>query len=203
MTNVNIKYTYSRESFSSSSLRLGSLCRPKVILRASTCSFSGLYSSCRRRVVSSSLFRSFSDCLMVLSICKDRVRCLRNTPCMVRMKYLWLPRYILSLFIKFCQSNIATSFFFFIRLALFPLCVALTTLISAWMSRSSSTCAIFSCRRRSISCLYSFRCFSSDSRASNSIFRRDLIFCIWIVLFLQPVAQRGDSSCHIILPHTC
>lgn len=61
-------YTDSRESFSSSSFRLGSLCRPKAILRASTCSFRGLYSSCRRRVVSSSLFRSFSDCLMVLSI---------------------------------------------------------------------------------------------------------------------------------------
>lgn len=64
-------YTHSRESFSSSSFRLGSLCRPKVILRASTCSFRGLYSSCRRRVVSSSLFRSFSDCFMVLSICRE------------------------------------------------------------------------------------------------------------------------------------
>ena len=36
--------------------------------RASTCSFSGLYSSCSRRVDSSSLFRSFSDCLIVFSI---------------------------------------------------------------------------------------------------------------------------------------
>lgn len=72
-------YTDSRESFSSSSFRLGSLCRPKVILRASTCSFRGLYSSCRRRVVSSSLFRSFSDCLMVLSIWEDRIGYFRNT----------------------------------------------------------------------------------------------------------------------------
>lgn len=69
-------YTDSKESFSSSSFRLGSLCSPKVILRASTCSFNGLYSSWRRRVVSSNLFRSFSDCLMVLSIWKETVSCI-------------------------------------------------------------------------------------------------------------------------------
>lgn len=78
----------------------------------------------------------------------------------------------------------------------------LTTLMSAWMSRSSSTCAIFSCRSRSISCLYSFRCFSSDSRASNSILRRDLIFCICTVLFLQPVAAQSKrqtySRCQVV-----
>lgn len=61
---------YSKESFSSSSHKSGSLCKPKVIRRASTCSFRGLYSSCSRLVDSSSLLRSFSDCLMVFSIWK-------------------------------------------------------------------------------------------------------------------------------------
>lgn len=60
--------TYSRDSFSSSSHRSGSLCNPRVIRKASTCSFRGLYSSCRRRVDSRSLLRSFSDCLIVFSI---------------------------------------------------------------------------------------------------------------------------------------
>lgn len=59
---------YSKESFSSSSHKSGSLCRPRVMRRASTCSFSGLYSSCSLLVDSSSLFRSFSDCLIVFSI---------------------------------------------------------------------------------------------------------------------------------------
>ncbi|KAG7257913.1 hypothetical protein CRUP_026961 [Coryphaenoides rupestris] len=45
--------------------------------------------------------------------------------------------------------------------------------MSAWMRRSSSTWAIFSWRSR---------CFSSDSRASNSVFSRDLIFCIWMIV---------------------
>lgn len=77
---------------------------------------------------------------------------------------------------------------------------SLTTLISAWMSRSSSTCAIFSCSSRSISCLYSLRCFSSDSRASNSIFKRDFIFCIWMVLFLQTTTTTA-AAVRLFLQH--
>lgn len=78
---------------------------------------------------------------------------------------------------------------------------SLTTLISAWMSRSSSTCAIFSCSSRSISCLYSLRCFSSDSRASNSIFKRDFIFCIWMVLFLQTTTTTAAAAVRLFLQH--
>lgn len=43
-----------------------------------------------------------------------------------------------------------------------------TRLISAWISRNSSTCAIFSCSSNSISCLYSSSLFSSLSVLSNS-----------------------------------
>ncbi|TNN47800.1 hypothetical protein EYF80_041997 [Liparis tanakae] len=41
---------------------------------------------------------------------------------------------------------------------------------------------------------FQLRCFSSDSRASNSTLRRDLIFCIWTDLFLQTEAQNNRDN---------
>lgn len=89
--------TYSNESFSSSSHRSGSLCRPRVMRRASTCSFSGLYSSCSRRVDSSSLFRSFSDCLMVFSIWNTEwLKHREKTPRYLMKLYMWVDNSTIS-----------------------------------------------------------------------------------------------------------
>lgn len=65
-----------------------------------------------------------------------------------------------------------------------------TAFMSACICRSSSTWAIFSCIRRSISCLYSSRHFSSCSVCSTSCNILCFIFSSWSVFDLATYTKH-------------